>query len=183
MEVEGRALPRRRMFGAIAALAATTAIPITAAGQAFDIGEQAKQLRDRLPEEMTDPVVRFGLVEFAYAFRFARIEIAPLGYEKSENFQRISSIVVEGLQKVLSSAPTLEPLHEEFIQTIETAYQKNLGTTKVVYARVREVVRALVTFSDDEITAFQLRISIILNSAARDLWKEASSVTCAYPFC
>lgn len=179
MQRDGSVVRRRTMFRAIAILAAT---PATASEQPLN-KTRITGLEKVLSKEMADPVARFGLVEFAYAFRNARIKTSPLGYENTERFKRKSLQVAVGLQKILTEAPILKPVSKEFIAVAGNAYDKNKPTIIEVYARVRKAAFELANLPDEMITGFQLRITIILYSKVEELLKIARSVTCVYPFC
>lgn len=176
-------MQRRTMCSAIAAMAASTLVPVAARAQAFSVFEQVYRLREQLARDLFDPVVRFGLVEFASVFRDARVKAAPRGYEKDEKYQSISLEILQDLKEVLSKFPKMGNFADNFVLDARTAYEINQKSISGVYAAVRKEANLLFMLTDDDITDLQLRIAVILDGIAETLWNKARSITFCYPFC
>ena len=128
---------RRRALVVLLASVGALVLPQGGSAQGLNIGTEIARIRDNIVTELSSPLARLGLLDFAGWFRSGRIATSPLGYEAGGQFTQGSQQLMMTLGSILPSLDLQtiqrsEP-DKQFIDAVTNAQNKNASTSRGVF--------------------------------------------------
>jgi len=177
----------RRTILLAPALAAILNSPASAQpAAAFNFKAEFDRARN-MGRELQPRIARIGLLFFSDAMIRARIQQAPFGYEKDDNFRAAVSKMQAALSKLLGGekaelGDTLA-VPGDAESMMASKYEANRGKIPGFLADIRKPSGPLRELSDVEILRYQLWVATLMAARQRDVWDVVWKLTGFFPFC
>lgn len=163
---------------------------LTPAGSAYgsSISEEFQFALQNMTQDLKPPLSRIGLLSLVTSFHYARVELAPNGYESREEFKRSFPELLNSLRGLLwtvSFTDIRAEIQHKDINTMISSYKSN----KAKYDGFVNSIKANERFSvfknvpPEVILRSRIYYSIILSGGKHNMWVLAKDFTHIWPFC
>jgi hypothetical protein len=153
---------------------------------AFNFNAELDRARS-MGRDLQPRIARIGLVFFSDAMMRARIQQAPLGYEKDGDFGAALRNMQVELNKLLAGEkPDLGDVLQvppDAVTMMASKYEANLSKVPNFLIDIRKPPGPLQLLPDPEILRYQLWVSTLMAARRRDVWDIVWKLTGFFPFC
>jgi hypothetical protein len=175
--------PRFLGFLFLAALL-TLFVAGTAKGQ--DVSNEIRTALAMMDEELKSPFARIGLESMVLTIYRARIDLAPMGYERTDSFQQgfMASFSVFRERLARGEFQDLRSqVDDNTIQEMASSYRKNAEVFSRFQSAVMEKSELVRRQSPELIRRSLIYYALVLYAAGREQWEKAKKNTYIFPFC
>jgi hypothetical protein len=163
---------------------------LTPAGSAYgsSISEEFQFALDNMTQDLKPPLSRIGLLSLVTGFHYARVTLAPNGYESGEAFKGSFPELLNSLRGLLWTVNLTDiraGIQNKDIHTMVSSYENNKAKYDGFVSSVKANERFLVfkNVPSELILRSRIYYSIILSGGDQNMLAFAKRFTHIWPFC